>query len=211
MAFTTILPSPHVYRFPVASPGWRFFWVMLHHPYVVQRLAAGGARRGGSVWAVPAGGALAGRAAALWAAVCRGTPEDEWAQETLIFDFLLAHERHGRALAHPAGPRERLLAEAHALAADAGTTPCVEDLARRHGMSRSHFSHHFRAVTGQTPAAVLLAARLAAAARRLESGGEKLGVIAQATGFADATGFCRVFRQHYHVSPGQFRRQAQGH
>jgi AraC-like DNA-binding protein len=49
--------------------------------------------------------------------------------------------------------------------------------------------------------------RLEEATRRLLHTDQTVAMIAQATGFANPNHFCRVFRQHFHLSPGAFRQQ----
>ena len=83
----------------------------------------------------------------------------------------------------------------------------VSDLAAAHGLSRSHFSRHFKAATGLAPAVWVRQVRLEEAIRRLLGGSDTLEAVAEAAGFADANHFCKVFRRQYHLSPGEFRRQ----
>jgi len=83
----------------------------------------------------------------------------------------------------------------------------VTDLAQLSGMSRSHFSHSFRAATGMAPAQFIRQIRLEEATRRLLHTEQPIEAIARATGFANANHFCKVFRQRFHLSPGAFRRQ----
>ncbi len=76
-----------------------------------------------------------------------------------------------------------------------------------HDMSRSAFSHHFRNSTGMTPALFATRVRLEEALNRLLHSDQKLESIAEMTGFGDATHFCKVFRRHYYVSPGEYRKR----
>lgn len=71
----------------------------------------------------------------------------------------------------------------------------------------THFSHYFRAVTGLPPARFVTQIRLEEVTRCLLETNHTLETIAAATGFADAKHLCKVFRRHYHLSPGAFRRQ----
>ncbi len=49
--------------------------------------------------------------------------------------------------------------------------------------------------------------RLEAAARHLAESDDTLDTIAAQTGVADANHLCKVFRRHYHLSPGTYRKQ----
>ena len=118
------------------------------------------------------------------------------------------YERHeyGRHYAPPL--RERLLADVRReVVGSLGRPPDVARLARTRGMSRSHFSHHFKATTRQTPAQFVMQVRLEEVARRLLMSPAFLEEIVLGTGFANANHPCKVFRRHYHLSPGAFRRQ----
>jgi AraC-like DNA-binding protein len=65
----------------------------------------------------------------------------------------------------------------------------------------------FKATTGAAPAQFVQQVRLEEATRRLLHTDQTVAMIAQATGFANPNHFCRVFRQHFHLSPGAFRQQ----
>ena len=91
-----------------------------------------------------------------------------------------------------------------------GNSIDVSALAEKRDMSRSHFSHYFKATTGMSPAKFIADVRLEQVSRRLVETSDKLGVIARDAGFADATHLCKVFRRHFHTSPGDYRRQLRG-
>lgn len=83
----------------------------------------------------------------------------------------------------------------------------VEKLAERYAMSRSHFSHYFKSVTGTTPAHFITQVRLDEVIHLLLHTSLKLEEVADETGFADANHLCKVFRRHLHMSPGELRSQ----
>jgi transcriptional regulator GlxA family with amidase domain len=83
----------------------------------------------------------------------------------------------------------------------------VDEIARRQGQSRSHFSHAFKQATGLSPAAYVLDIRLAEARLRLREKSVPLKEISVSTGFADANHLCKAFRRRFHLSPGAYRRQ----
>ncbi len=76
-----------------------------------------------------------------------------------------------------------------------------------HGMSRTHFSHFFRARTGLTPARFAAEVRVHRATRMLLDPGIPLKQIALDCGFANANYFCKVFRRFQHMSPASYRRR----
>ena len=74
------------------------------------------------------------------------------------------------------------------------------------GLSLSHFARSFRQVTGLTPHAWLLQARVQRATTLLRRRDETLASIALACGFADHSHFTKVFTRHIGVSPSVWRR-----
>ncbi len=206
-AFAAVLPSAHVYHLPPDSPGWTFCWVMFNHPYVVGRVRDLKAEAGPVTELAPDGVGVA-RLVRLFEGACQGGFGDAWAQEAALFEFLWEYERHEHARRYAPPERERLLSEVRREVLEClDCAPDVARLARARGMSRSAFSHHFKAVTGLPPAHFVMQVRLEYAARRLRESAQTLEAIATEMGFANANHFGKVFRRHYHLSPGAFRRQ----
>jgi AraC-like DNA-binding protein len=209
MAFTAVCPSPHRYYFPAESRAWTFFWFVVHHPYVVSRISRV-VKRCGAVLRVAPKSVLMSSALRLFQGICENAFADGLAEEQLLFEFMLAYERHAGQLLYPQPVRERTLEETRAYVLQHLGRPIgTAELARVRNMSRSHFGHHFKATTGLSPAHFVTQVRLQEASRRLLACDEKISAIARQTGFADANHLCKVFRRHYHLSPGEFRRQIQ--
>lgn len=206
MAFTTIIPSDHVYYLPPASASWTFFWIITHHPYIVERIARRQQDNGAILTAVP-NSPLVRRAVDLFARACRPSLGDPIDQERALFEFLWEHERMTRR-DDAEGADTRMLDEVRQYVLGAVERPvAVTELAALHGMSRSHYSHRFKAATGLGVASFIRQIRLEEATRRLLHTDQAIARIAEATGFANANHFCKIFRQHFHLSPGAFRRQ----
>lgn len=207
-AFTAVVPSLHEYYLPDESPGWRFVWLMISHPYVVSRIA----RRQESsppIWTVPADNLLAGITVRIFEAYRTGGFASALDEEHLLLDFMIAYERFGTELEHPAEGRLRMLESVKRIVeADLRHPVSIENIAAEHGMSRSHFSHRFRRITGLVPAQYILQVRLGHVVNLLTHTRLKLEAVAAELGFASATHLCRVFRRHYHISPDAFRRQS---
>jgi AraC-like DNA-binding protein len=205
-AFTTIVPSDDIYCLPKKSTEWTFFWFIIHHRYVVERIKKR-QRMASQVWPIPADSALIGRAVDLFDAVRTGVCQDEFTEESLLFAFMLEYERFGHSLLHPAEARERLLKElrTEVLHGMRNGGPTVEQLAAKRKMSRSAFSHRFRDVTGSTPARFITQVKLGEVTRMLVQTDLKLSAIAELTGFADATHLGKVFRKRYSLTPDRYR------
>lgn len=213
VGFFAVLPSAHRYLLPPdAGADWSFFWLILRHAYVVTRLAARLSETG-PIWNFgesAEAGALQEQAAQM--ALLGETVRDPLELEAALFDFLIACERAARTKRHggaeQSAARETLLTETRRFVQNHLAAPIgVPDLARVRGMERSRFSHYFRAVTGETPARFMTRVRLEAAAAQLAETDATLGTVATETGFADANHLCKVFRRHYHLSPGAYRKQ----
>ena len=207
MAFTAIVPSDHFYYLPTSSDRWSFFWLTIRHPYIVSRIEQR-VKTVGSLLSVPADSLFITRAYSLLASMYQTPFQDPFGEEQALFDFLMEYERTAFHLLHPSSEREQLLQSARAYALRALPKPLeVEWLAERYGMSRSHFSHYFKRVTGTTPAQFMIRVRLDEAIHALLHTHQGLEEIAAASGFADANHLCKAFRRQMHTSPGEFRRQ----
>jgi AraC family transcriptional regulator, activator of mtrCDE len=82
----------------------------------------------------------------------------------------------------------------------------VQDLAAACHMSRATFARAFTQLCGMTPADVLTQLRMAHAARVLLQGERAMGDVALAVGYQSEAAFNRVFKRHYGVGPGCYRR-----
>ena len=204
--FFAIVPSRHRYYLPEGSAGWTFAWFGIYHPYVIRRIARQVAVSGGLLEASPTSPVVA-----TTMRLVRGAFEkdfrDKFDVELALFEFLLAYERQVEEGRHPAGERARLLEWVREQVLATPRRPvAVEAVAAARGMSRSHFSHHFRASTGLSPAKFMAEVRVQEAARVLLTTTKPLKEIATDWGFANVNHFGKVFRRFHHVSPGTYRK-----
>jgi len=88
--------------------------------------------------------------------------------------------------------------------------PDVNDMAAQAGMSRSHFSHRFKAVHGIGPNDYAIKARVTRASLLLTNTDMPVDRIAEALGYTDSYFFCRQFKSRTGLSPGQFRKRERG-
>jgi AraC family transcriptional activator of mtrCDE len=82
----------------------------------------------------------------------------------------------------------------------------VEELAEACHMSRATFARQFARLCGMPPADMLTRLRMARAARALLQGEGAVGDVALAVGYQSEAAFNRVFKRHYGVGPGGYRR-----
>jgi AraC-like DNA-binding protein len=203
--FAAVVPSPHRYFLPPESSNWTFFWATFHHDYITVRLREHLRNNGGFVRAEPHSRLLA--QAVFLLEIWARSRDDIWEEERALFDFLIEFERFGQSRALASTERESWLDDTRRFVLERlERNIAVEELAARHGMSRSYFTHRFKAATGRSPARWMQHVRLEEAARRLLYTDQKLETIARATGLQNANHLCKVFRRRFHLSPGEFRR-----
>jgi AraC-like DNA-binding protein len=206
MGFFAVVPSQHRYSLPKDSPGWTFGWVNVYHRYLIERVSKQIAVTGPIVRFEPTSAFLAS-ALRLISGCLRKDFRDPFEVELAIFEFVVAYERLAHQLSDPSSESDRLLEAVRKwVLANPKRALNVESLAAEYGMSRSHFSHFFRARTGQTPARVVAQTRVQEATRMLLHGHVSLKQIAEVCGFANVNHFNRVFRRFQHVSPGAYRK-----
>lgn len=87
----------------------------------------------------------------------------------------------------------------------------VEMLAERAGLSARHFSRIFAAETGSTPSKAIERPRLEVARERVQSSGDLIERVAQATGFGDPERMRRAFIRTFGQPPQALRRAAKSH
>jgi AraC-like DNA-binding protein len=204
--FFALIPSRHRYYLPEDSPGWTFGWIGVYHPYFRARVARQVAATGPVVESPP-DGALTASALRLVRGAIKKDFRDRFEVESALFELVLAFERWAEHARGDSAEGQRLLdAVRSRVLASLPNTIEVADLAATYGMSRSHFSHFFRARTGLTPARFATAVRVHEAARRLSDSRAPLKQIAEACGFANASHFCKLFRCFQHLSPASYRR-----
>jgi AraC-like DNA-binding protein len=203
--FFAVIPSRHRYYLPEDSPGWTFGWIGLYHPYLLGRIGKQVAARGPLV-DTPPDGALTASALRLVRGAIKKDFRDRFEVELALFELVLAYERWAHQPRDSFGEGQRLLQVVRSrIVASLPKAIAVDALAAEYGMSRSHFSHFFRASTGLTPARFATEVRVHEASRLLLDTPAPLKSIAAACGFANANHFCKVFRRFQHLSPAAYR------
>lgn len=82
----------------------------------------------------------------------------------------------------------------------------LEKIAASASVSKSGALHLFQSGIRISPVAYLIQYRLAQAAEQLSTTQKSVSSIAEETGFTSSGYFCRKFKQHYHMSPSEYRR-----
>jgi len=81
------------------------------------------------------------------------------------------------------------------------------DLAQAANMSYGHFNREFTRAFAVSPGVYLLQLQLEKAVNLLQNSTLNMKEIALASGFSNASYFCRAFKKKYLVSPGDFRKK----
>lgn len=201
--FTVLYPSAYRYSLPEGAH-WSFFWLLVQHPVLVQRIRELRQTEGG-VQAWPIGSRTVEAAALLFEALCLRQIRDIWTFEELLYKWLWEMERELHSRRYPAREQQEWLEETRQrVLRQLERPPSVPDLAVVYQMERTTFSRKFKDITGKSPAAFIMDVRLQEAVKQLRSGAA-LAEIAQNTGFTDLTHFSKAFRRHFHVTPGAYR------
>jgi AraC-like DNA-binding protein len=112
-----------------------------------------------------------------------------------------------RAAVGSAPDAARILDAMRVIRAESEGDLSVPVLARRVGMSPSHFAHRFRAVARTSPMRYVRDVRLERAKSLLAEPGSRAGEIATRVGFASASHFTREFKRRYGVPPSHFQKR----
>lgn len=83
----------------------------------------------------------------------------------------------------------------------------LEMIADSASISKSGALHIFQSGIHTSPVAYLIQYRLAQAAELLYATQKSVSAIAEETGFTNSGYFCRKFRQYYHMTPNEYRRE----
>lgn len=91
-----------------------------------------------------------------------------------------------------------------------GKMLAVEDMARQHKLSTSHFSSLFRKATGMPPINYFIHLKMQKACQLLYSNEVKIKGIAEVLGYDDPYYFSRVFKKSMGVSPQKYKFSSTG-
>lgn len=209
-AFCATIPSAHLYRADPACDRWEFFWLMVSEPYVTRRLL-GHANLQNRVLPLSSDSPWVRTAVALLEQLARGESMDSYRVEEEMFRWMLECERWADREAYPVAPKTRLLNFVrHEVLQHLESEMPTSTLAGVYGMDRTNFSHHFRKLTGHTPAAYVREVKLEQAAHLLRNSSRSVKEIAGATGFSGSNQLCKSFRRFFKMSPGSYRAMYRG-
>ena len=82
-----------------------------------------------------------------------------------------------------------------------------EKISRKHGLTFRHFRRLFKTLSGLPPQQFLIQCRLQLAAAMLVKSSDTVNTIAENAGFGSNIYFSRIFKQHYRITPLEYRRE----
>jgi len=88
---------------------------------------------------------------------------------------------------------------------------CFEEISRQHGQTFHHFRRLFKSLAGLPPQQFLIQCRLQLAASLLIGSDDPIKQIAEDTGFCSNIYLSRLFKQHYNVTPLEYRQEFCSH
>lgn len=86
----------------------------------------------------------------------------------------------------------------------------LEDIAAAASISKSSALNIFQTCIRTSPVSYLISYRLKCAGRQLYTTEKSVSAIAEETGFSSTGYFCRKFKEHYHMSPMEYRKIKMG-
>jgi AraC family transcriptional regulator len=198
-------PDDNHYWLPADSASWEFIYVCLHGREV-SRLWRSMEHALGSLVTLEPDSQIVQHAGRIVATALQGQLLNAYGASALAYELLMllsteALDPRTNPQAQPGLENARLYAETNF-----AQPLTVDDLARRAGMSRYHFSRLFAAHTGLPPAAWLVEQRVKETARLLRSTKLPLKEIASRCGFPNENYLSRVFRKQTGIPPATYRR-----
>lgn len=176
-----------------------------YHESLVDELGAG---RGFRSVCVPASAGSTGVCMLAHAALASGDLDALREAALAVIAVALQGARAAGTHALPAAQSRRVARVLRHVEAHSDEDCSLEALAARAGLSSFHFLRLCRALTGQTPRQLVIAARLRAAALALRTTRAPVSSVAFDSGFGDLSHFHASFARAFGVSPASYRRAA---
>lgn len=202
-AFLLMVPENHCYYLPKESKSWEFLFVTVYGSDLI-RLAGDFRRRHGVLKSYRDDSPVIANAECMLQQALGNKITDRYIASALAYSFGMA------LMAEPSGTElddnyEVIRKIHHYCVKNISKNITVDDMANFAGFSRWHFSRIFQKLEGMPPHKFMLDLKMRLAVRLLQTTDKSIKEIANNCGFEDISYFCKVFRNHHHISPGNFR------
>jgi AraC family transcriptional regulator len=200
------IPSPHRYFLPPDSAQWEFVFLVVYGSELL-RIISGIERRLGNVFPVGNGSEIPGEFHKVLKVLFQGRSVGAFENSALAYSLCMAllEESYSIPTSQEASRFEAM--KKH-MRENLATGMSVSTMAGMAGLSRSHFARLFKEAEGISPRDYLEDLRLRKALSLLYSRTLSVKEIAFSCGIPDVNYFCRLFRRHTGMSPGEYRRSA---
>ena len=200
------IPSPHRYFLPAGSAQWEFVFLVMYGSELL-RIISGIERRLGNVMQVDRKSPIPLEFLKILKTLFSGRAVGAFENSALAYALCMALLEESYAVAgSPDASRFEALKK-H-MRENLATGMSVSTMADMAGFSRSHFARLFKEAEGISPRDYVEDLRLRKALSLLYSRTLSVKEIAFACGIPDVNYFCRLFRRHTGMSPGEYRRSA---
>ncbi len=201
-AMLLVVPENHCYYLPENSPSWEFLFVTVHGSELVRLVTEIRNSNGFLLHHTP--DSLVVQKAWTILSQCRKKHlNDCYIASSVAYEFVMALFSES---SETTSSEDSFLKQVHAYALEHISQPLgVGDLATATGCSRWHFSRRFQQLEGISPSEFISNLKMRLAVRLLQTTNDPVKVVAESCGFTDASYFCKVFRNHYGLSPAGFR------
>jgi AraC family transcriptional regulator of arabinose operon len=159
--------------------------------------------------------AIMGRIASAVQLFTYPTAEDLQIAQQLLTAWLMELDARNTPASRTKSPRPKLrhaklLELAQRIDNDPANVPSIDELAREHGCTPSHFCRAFKAVANASPQEFIILRRLRRACQLLVGSDLSIAEIAQQAGYRDVYFFSRQFKKFLHQTPTAYRASGTG-
>ena len=200
------VPSDHCYYLPADQPLWEFVYLTLEGGPLVRSLTSLQNRLGYCLL-LEAGDPVWRKVLELLALLARTQSPDVFTVSSLTYGICMDLLALGRGVPNP-GKMERFDQLKRFLQDHLSRDISVSEMADFVGLSRSYFSRVFELNEGVSPHSFLENLRMANARHLLRFRSLAVKEVAYFCGYYDVNYFCRLFRKHFDMTPGQYAKSS---
>lgn len=203
-AMLLVVPEHHCYYLPQDSDEWGGFFISCYGSECI-RIARECRRQGGVMRRHAADSPLLATARDLYRECNQGLLDDRYAVSAAAYRFMMALLADYGTLGTGDSHGDFIAKINDYCVKNLGNPISVEELARRTGYSRWHFSRLCSERLGCSPQRYIHELKMRMAIRLLQTTNQTVKEVAGSCGFEDPAYFCKVFRRIHRMSPGVFR------